>query len=73
MESREKALFGAGCFWCIEAVIVTEIVPLSNFFEAEKEHQDYYRTNKKAPYCQIVIEPKLKHVEETFGNKLKKF
>lgn len=52
--------------------IVTEIVPLSNFFEAEKEHQDYYRANAKAPYCQIVIAPKLKHVEETFENKLKK-
>lgn len=68
-EESKKQLEASGKY---KNPIVTEIVPLSHFFEAEKEHQDYYRANKKAPYCQIVIVPKLKHVEETFGNKLKK-
>lgn len=40
--------------------IVTEIVPLTDFFPAEDHHQDYFRRNGRAPYCQFVIAPKLK-------------
>ena len=40
--------------------IVTEIKPLGDFYPAENYHQDYYNLNKKAPYCQAVIAPKLK-------------
>ena len=41
--------------------IVTEIVPLTNFYPAEEYHQDYYQNNKnKNPYCRAVIAPKLK-------------
>jgi peptide-methionine (S)-S-oxide reductase len=39
--------------------IVTEIVPLSAFYEAEKYHQDYYENNPYAGYCTFVIRPKL--------------
>ena len=39
--------------------IVTEISPLTQFYIAENYHQDYYRINQNAPYCQIVIKPKL--------------
>jgi peptide-methionine (S)-S-oxide reductase len=39
--------------------IVTEIVPLSLFYEAEQYHQDYYRNNPHAGYCSFVIKPKL--------------
>lgn len=39
--------------------IVTEIKPLSVFYPAEEHHQDYYLKNKTAPYCQLVIAPKL--------------
>jgi peptide-methionine (S)-S-oxide reductase len=39
--------------------IVTEIVPLSRFYPAEKYHQDYYRNNPRAGYCSFVIRPKL--------------
>ena len=39
--------------------IVTEIAPLTKFYIAENYHQDYYRINKNAPYCQLVIKPKL--------------
>ena len=39
--------------------IVTEITKLEKFYPAEKYHQDYYRNNKAAPYCQFVITPKL--------------
>ena len=39
--------------------IVTEISRLHSFFAAENYHQDYYRRNQEAPYCQFVIRPKL--------------
>jgi peptide-methionine (S)-S-oxide reductase len=39
--------------------IVTEIVPLKVFYEAEGYHQNYYRSNSHAGYCSFVIRPKL--------------
>lgn len=40
--------------------IVTEIVRAPTFHPAEDYHQEYYRLNRRAPYCQAVIRPKLK-------------
>ena len=39
--------------------IVTEIIPMGIFYPAEDYHQNYYRVNPNAPYCQVVIKPKL--------------
>ena len=39
--------------------IVTEITAASKFYLAEDYHQNYYRLNQAAPYCQMVIRPKL--------------
>lgn len=39
--------------------IVTEVVRLEKFYEAEDYHKNYYNNHKEAPYCKIVIEPKL--------------
>ncbi len=39
--------------------IVTEIVPLTDFFPAETYHQNYFNNHPAAPYCRIVIAPKL--------------
>ena len=39
--------------------IVTEIVPLTKFYKAEKYHQNYFNNNPNAPYCSYVIRPKL--------------
>jgi peptide-methionine (S)-S-oxide reductase len=44
--------------------IVTEIVPLEAFYRAEEYHQDYFRKNPDAPYCKIVISPKLRKLEK---------
>jgi peptide-methionine (S)-S-oxide reductase len=41
------------------AEIVTEITAATTYYPAEDYHQDYYRLNPNAPYCQIVIQPKL--------------
>lgn len=40
--------------------IVTEIEPLRQFYAAESHHQDYYARNTRAPYCRVIIEPKLR-------------
>lgn len=40
--------------------VVTEIVPLGRFYEAEEYHQDYYRRNPGQGYCRAVIAPKLR-------------
>ncbi|MDB9770858.1 peptide-methionine (S)-S-oxide reductase MsrA [Polaribacter sp.] len=42
-----------------EAPIVTEISDAPVFYEAEKEHQDFYKNNNGQGYCTYVIEPKL--------------
>ena len=43
--------------------IVTEIVPFKKFYKAEDYHQGYYDENSNAPYCQVVITPKLEKLE----------
>ncbi len=43
--------------------IVTEIVPFKKFYPAEDYHQGYYDANSNAPYCQVVITPKLEKLE----------
>ena len=40
--------------------VVTEIEPLQQFYPAESNHQDYYARNARAPYCRVIIEPKLR-------------
>ena len=45
--------------------IVTEISTLTKFYIAENYHQDYYKMNQNAPYCQLVIGPKLDKIFNT--------
>ncbi len=49
---------------------VTEIVPFDKFYKAESYHEDYYARNKDAPYCQVVINPKLEKVQRKFADLL---
>lgn len=51
--------------------IVTEIVAASTFYPAEEYHQNYYRLNEQAPYCQFVIRPKMDKLERVFKDDLK--
>ncbi len=60
-EQRERALDSKRkAAELFEDPIVTEISALPEFYPAENYHQDYYRSNPDAPYCQVVIRPKLK-------------
>ena len=49
---------------------VTELELLTEFFEAEDYHKDYFRKNQNAPYCQIIINPKLEKVQKEFAKLL---
>ncbi len=51
--------------------IVTKIEPFTEFFEAEDYHKDDYERNKNAPYCEIVIAPKLEKLQKRFGELVK--
>lgn len=51
--------------------IVTEIVPFTDFYEAEEHHRDYYRLNSNQPYCRLVIDPKIRKLRKEFADKLK--
>ena len=50
--------------------IITEVKPLEVFYVAENYHKDYYEKNKEAPYCQIIINPKLEKVQQKFAELL---
>lgn len=54
-----------------ENPIVTEVIPFEKFYEAEDYHKNYYESNKSAPYCSIVIEPKLEKLKKRFNTLLK--
>ena len=52
--------------------IVTEVLPFKNFFKAEGYHQNYYNNNPDKMYCKLVIDPKIKKLEEVMPEFLKK-
>lgn len=52
--------------------IVTDVLPLDKFYEAEAEHQDFYARNPGSMYCQIVISPKLQKVRKEFSSQLRR-
>jgi peptide-methionine (S)-S-oxide reductase len=47
--------------------IVTEIVPLKEFFPAEDYHQDYFKKNPTAGYCRAVVKPKVDKAKKALG------
>jgi len=54
-----------------EKPIVTELSALDTFFEAEQEHQNYYRNHPEQGYCSMVINPKLKKFRKMYAERLK--
>lgn len=52
------------------ASVVTELVPLDHFYEAETYHRDYFATHPGNPYCDVIINPKLEKVQKKFADLL---
>ena len=48
--------------------IVTEVQPLETFYPAEAYHDEYFRRNPAQPYCQVVIDPKVRKFREGFAH-----
>jgi len=61
--AAEQAKEAATQLWT--GPIVTEIEPVSTFYQAEDYHQDYFRRNPDQPYCAAVIAPKLQKLENS--------
>jgi peptide-methionine (S)-S-oxide reductase len=51
--------------------IVTEVTGAETFFPAEEYHQDYYKRNPFAGYCQVIIAPKVAKFRKAFVERLK--
>lgn len=52
--------------------VVTEVKPLTTFYEAEKYHADYFAQHPDQAYCNLIISPKVEKVQKKFAELLKK-
>ena len=66
---RSKAETEASDLW--PDPIVTEIAPLTIFYEGEEYHQNYFVENPYQPYCIFVINPKVQKFRKSFRDKLR--
>lgn len=46
--------------------IVTEVLPMTNYWPAEEYHQDFFEKNPTQGYCQAVAAPKVAKFRKTF-------
>ena len=60
---RAKEIWGNG--------IVTEVVQLPEFYQAEEYHQDFFAKNPNQGYCVAVVAPKVNKVRAKFSHLLK--
>jgi peptide-methionine (S)-S-oxide reductase len=65
---REIAEMSAQGIW--DDPIVTEVVPLEEFYPAEEYHQRYFERNPNQGYCQMVVAPKVAKFRKRFLEKL---
>ena len=47
--------------------IVTELLPVANYFPAEEYHQDFFERNPNQGYCMAVAAPKVAKFRKTFA------
>jgi peptide-methionine (S)-S-oxide reductase len=68
-DEAQKALFEAARDRAIELWgngIVTEIVPVEQFWMGEEYHQDFFEKNPNQGYCNAVVLPKMQKVRAKF-------
>ena len=53
------------------APIVTEVLPLANYWPAEDYHQDFFARNPTQGYCVAVAGPKVAKFRKTFADRVK--
>ena len=67
-EAYIRQLNEAGAY---DAPIVTQVVPLEAFYEAEAYHQDYAARNPMQPYILFTSTPKVSKLRKHFADRLK--
>ena len=65
VEVAKSVLQEAAQVW--SAPIVTELLPLANYWPAEAYHQRYYERHPSQGYCSYVIAPKLAKFRQVFS------
>ncbi len=68
-EAAERSRDEAQKLW--DEPIVTEIMPLEKFYEAEEYHQNYFARQPQAAYCVAIINPKLARLRERYAELLR--
>jgi len=51
--------------------VVTEVLPLANYWRAEDYHQHYFANHPGAGYCAYVVAPKVEKFRRTFKARVK--
>lgn len=51
--------------------VVTKISQFTHFYPAENYHKNYYDKNQSAPYCNVIIDPKIHKLLEKYGKDVK--
>jgi peptide-methionine (S)-S-oxide reductase len=52
--------------------VVTEVMPVPDYYRAETRHQEYFRHNAAQGYCMFVVAPKVAKFRKTFAAKRRK-
>jgi peptide-methionine (S)-S-oxide reductase len=51
--------------------IVTQLLPLPTFYEAEGYHQNYFKNNPNQGYCSFVVAPKVEKFKQVYKEMVK--
>jgi peptide-methionine (S)-S-oxide reductase len=51
--------------------VVTELMPVDNYWRAEDYHQHYFARNPNQGYCAFVVGPKVAKFRKTFASRLR--
>jgi peptide-methionine (S)-S-oxide reductase len=52
--------------------IVTQVVPLDEFYPAEDYHREYFSRHREQSYCQVVISPKVNKFRRQWAKRVKR-
>jgi peptide-methionine (S)-S-oxide reductase len=52
--------------------IVTQVVPLNEFYPAEDYHREYFSRHPEQSYCQAVVSPKVNKFRRQWADRLKR-
>ena len=72
-EDQQGLHRATGCGHIFPKPIVTQVVPLKGFYDAESYHQDYALHNPNNPYIMVCDRPKIEALKEQFPELFKDY